>query len=148
VVAAELAEQNEELVWIAQKGAMLIEARGKSARSELLVIAGDVRTITQRLAKLYLFRSAGIRSAVVSDDLKKAEADYRVAMGRLLAAPESVGAVKDELALAETQWIFLKQAIVRLNANQSSKTELEHVAKACDNIAEVMERVAKLYEKK
>lgn len=67
-------------------------------------------------------------------------------MGVLLKASQSSEQVRNELAPAETQWLFLKQAIERLNANRTSVTELEHVSKACDNILEVMERVTKLYE--
>ena len=144
--ARQLAEQNEELVWISTKGAMLIQAHTKSNRSDLIVTAGDVRTLTQRIAKLYLFRSWGIRSEVIANDLKKAEADYRADIAKLLAAPHNTEQVKSELALAETQYLFLKQAIERLNANKTSTIELEHVTKACDNILEVMERVTKLYE--
>jgi len=144
--AKELAEQNEELVWISTKGAMLIQAHTKSARGDLIVTAGDVRTLTQRIAKLYLFRSWGIRSDVIANDLKKAEADYRADMTKLLAAPQNTPQIKSELALAETQYLFLKQAIDRLNANKTSAMELEHVTKACDNILDVMERVTKLYE--
>lgn len=145
--AAQLAEQNEELVWISQKGAMLLQAHTKSVRNDLIATAGEARTLTQRIAKLYMFRAAGIRSSVVANDLKKAETDYRNAVDRLLRAAENTAAVKQELALAETQWLFLKQAIERLNANKSSQTELEHVAKTCDNIAEVMGKVASMYEK-
>jgi hypothetical protein len=145
--AAQLAEQNEELVWIAQKGAMMLQEYSKSTRNDLIATAGDARTLTQRIAKLYLFRAAGIRSAVVADDLKKAETDYRHAVDRLLRASASVPSVKQDLALAETQWLFLKQAIERLNANRTSVVELEHVAKSCDNIAEMMERVAAAYER-
>ncbi len=144
--ARELAEQNEELVWISTKGAMLIAAHTKSGRSDLIATAGDVRTLSQRIAKLYLFRSWGIRSEVIANDLKKADADYRTDMAKLLAAPQNSAQIKSELALAETQYLFLKQAIERLNANKSSTIELEHVTKACDNILEVMERVTKLYE--
>jgi hypothetical protein len=144
--AKELAEQNEELVWISQKGAMLIQAHTKSARSDLITTAGDARTLTQRIAKLYLFRSWGVRDNVIVKDLKTALADYRTAVNKLLASPENSDAVKSELALAETQWSFLQQAMDRLNANQTSKTELEFVSKSCDNILEVMERVTKLYE--
>lgn len=144
--AKELAEQNEELVWISTKGAMLIQAHTKSARSDLIVTAGELRTLTQRIAKLYLFRSWGIRSDVIANDLKKADADYRADMTKLLAAPQNTPQIKSELALAETQYLFLKQAIDRLNANKTSTMELEHVTKACDNILEVMERVTKLYE--
>ena len=144
--AKALAEQNEELVWIATKGAQLIQQHSKSARSDLIGTAGEMRTLTQRIAKLYLFRSWGIRSDVIANDLKKAETDYRTAIDRLLKAPQNTDQIKSELALAETQWLFLKQAIERLNANKTSITELEHVSKACDNILEVMERVTKLYE--
>ena len=144
--AKELAEQNEELVFIAQKGSMLLQAHTKSAQSDLIATAGDVRTLTQRIAKLYLFRSWGIRTSVIADDLKKAEGEYRADMDRLLRVAQNSAQVKSELALAETQWLFLKQGIDRLNANKSSPTELEFVAKSCDNILEVMERVTKLYE--
>ena len=141
-----LAEQNEELVWIATKGAQLFQQNSKSVRSDLISKAGEMRTLTQRIAKLYLFRSWGIRSEVIANDLKKAEADYRADFDALIKAPQNTDQIKNELALAETQWIFLKQAIERLNANKTSVTELEHVSKACDNILEVMERVTKLYE--
>lgn len=144
--ATELAEQNEELVWIAQKGAALLQAHTKSARNELISTAGAARTLTQRIAKLYLFRAAGIRSSVIAEDLKKAEAEYRNAIDRLLRATQNTEAIRSELALAESQWIFLKQAIERLNANRTSTVDLEHVSKACDNILEVMDRVTRLYE--
>ena len=144
--AKALAEQNEELVWIATKGAQLMQQHTKSPRNDLIGTAGELRTLTQRIAKLYLFRSWGIRSEVIANDLKKAEADYRTAIDRLLKAPQNTEQIKSELALAETQWLFLKQAIERLNATKTPITELEHVSKACDNILEVMERVTKLYE--
>ena len=144
--AKELAEQNEELVWISQKGAMLVQAYTKSTRSDLITTAGDARTLTQRIAKLYLFRSWGVRDTVIAKDLKTALADYRTAVNKLLASAENTEQIKNELALAETQWAFLQQAMERLNANQTSKTELEFVSKSCDNILEVMERVTKLYE--
>ena len=141
-----LAEQNEEVVWIATKGAQLMQQHTKSVRGDLIGTAGELRTLTQRIAKLYLFRSWGIRSNVIANDLKKAEEDYRTDMNFLLKAAQNSEQIRSELALAETQWLFLKQAIERLNANKTSITELEHVSKACDNILEVMERVTKLYE--
>jgi hypothetical protein len=125
---------------------MLIQTYTKSTRSDLITTAGDARTLTQRIAKLYLFRSWGVRSNVIAKDLKTALADYRTAINKLLASPENSDAVKSELALAETQWSFLQQAMDRLNANQTSKVELEFVSKSCDNILDVMERVTKLYE--
>jgi hypothetical protein len=144
--ATELAEQNEELVWIAQKGAALLQAHTNSTRNDLIATAGSARVLSQRIAKLYLFRAAGIRSNVIADDLKTAESEYRNAINRLLRATQNTEAIRSELSLAESQWIFLKQAIERLNANRTSTVDLEHVSKACDNILEVMDRVTRLYE--
>ena len=144
--AKPLAEQNEELVWIATKGAQLFQQHSKSAKNDLIGTAGEMRTLTQRIAKLYLFRSWGLRSEVIANDLKKAEVGYRADIARLMKAPQNTDQIKSELALAETQWVFLGQAIERLDANKTSTTELEHVSKACDNILEVMERVTRLYE--
>ena len=141
-----LAEQNEEVVWIAQKGAIQLAEHSKSQRSDLITAAGDVRTLTQRIAKLYLFRSGGVRNQVIDEDLVKAEQEYRTNMEKLLKAPQNTLQIESELALAETQYLFLKQAIEQLNKDKLSKTGLEHVTKACDNILEVMERVTKLYE--
>lgn len=141
-----LAEQNEELVWIATKGATLIQEYTKNTNGDLIVTVTDLGRLTQRIAKLYLFRSWGVRSDVIAKDLKEAETNYRNGIERLLRATQNSSAIKEELALAETQWIFLKQAIDRLNANQTSLTELENVTKSCDNILEVMERVTKYYK--
>ncbi len=143
----ELSEQNEELVWIATKGANLIEAYVKTPQGDLIAVAGTARILSQRIAKLYLFRSWGLRdNVVVTNDLKAAEAEYRAAITRLLGATANTPQIKSELALAETQWQFLKAAIVKLDANRTSKIELEAVAKSCDNITELMERITKLYE--
>ncbi len=143
----ELAEQNEELVWIATKGANLMEAYVKTPQGDLIAVAGTARILSQRIAKLYLFRSWGLRdNVVVAKDLKTAETEYRAAVTRLLAATANTPQIKSELALAETQWQFLKAGIEKLDANRTSKIELEAVAKSCDNITELMERISKLYE--
>lgn len=141
-----LAEQNEEVVWIATKGAQLMVEYSRSSRNNLIAIAGDARVLTQRLAKLYLFRAAGIRNNVVEADLKSANDQLRADLDKLQKAAENTEQIKQELALAETQMGFLKIAVDDLNRNQSSRERLEYVAKACDNILDVMERLTRLYE--
>lgn len=143
--AKKLAEQNEELVWISQKGADLVQARSKSKRSEFVATAGEARTLTQRIAKLYLFRATGIRSDVIADDLKKAESEFRQALDRLKQSKENTPRLQSELALAETQWFFLRQAVDKLNSKPNAVAELETLSKACDNMLEVMDRITTLY---
>lgn len=143
---AKLAEQNEEVVWIATKGSQLVVEHTKSTRSTLIATAGDARVLTQRLAKLYLLRAAGIRNNVIEADLKAANDQLRADLDTLRKAPQNTAQIKDELALADTQMGFLKGAVEELNRNQTSMERLEYVAKACDNILEVMDRVTRLYE--
>lgn len=143
---AKLAEQNEEVVWIATKGAQLVAENARSKRSTLIATSGDARVLTQRLAKLYLLRAAGLRNKVIEADLKAANDQLRADLNTLQAAPENTPQIRQELALAETQMLFLKGTVDELNRNQTSMERLEHVAKACDNILEVMDRVTRLYE--
>jgi hypothetical protein len=144
--ARKLAEQNEEVVWISTKGAQLVQENLRTARGDLIRTAGDVRVLSQRIAKLYLFRSWGIRSDVIANDLKAADVEYRAAMAKLHVAPQNTQEIRAELQLADNQYLFLGQAIERLNTGRNVPRELEFVAKTCDNILEVMERVARLYE--
>jgi hypothetical protein len=144
--ARKLAEQNEEVVWISTKGAQLVQENLRTARGDLIRTAGDVRVLSQRIAKLYLFRSWGIRSDVIANDLKAADVEYRAAMAKLHVAPQNTQEIRAELQLADNQYLFLGQAIERLNTGRNAPRELEFVAKTCDNILEVMERVTRLYE--
>ncbi len=144
--AKKLAEQNEEVVWIATKGARLVVEHSRTRQTELVRTAGEVRVLSQRIAKLYLFRSWGIRSSVIAADLKAADTEYRLAMAVLRNAPQNTHEIRSEIQLADNQYLFLEQSIQRLDAGQEVRKELEFVAKTCDNILEVMERVARLYE--
>jgi hypothetical protein len=144
--ARQLVEQNEEVVWIAAKGAMLVHENARAQADELIRTAGEVRVLSQRIAKLYLYRSWGLRSGLVANDLKTADAEFRKAMARLANAPQNTPEIKAELELAENQYIFLGQSIERLNAGKNANRELEFITKTCDNILEVMDRAARLYE--
>jgi hypothetical protein len=144
--ARALAEQDEEVAWIAGKGANLIRDYAKAQGNDLVRTAGEVRVLSQRIAKLYLLRSWGIRPDLVAGELKAADAEFRKAMAILAGAPQNTPEIKAELQLAENQYIFMGQAVERLDTGKNVTRELEFVAKTCDNILEVMDRAARLYE--
>ena len=144
--ARALAELDEEVAWIAAKGATLIHDYAKAQANEFIRTAGDVRVIVQRIGKLYLLRGWGIHPGTIAGDLKAADADFRKAMARLADAPQNTPEIKAELQLAENQYVFLGQAAERLDTGKNATRELEFIAKTCDNILEVMDRAARLYE--
>ena len=116
--AKQLAELNEELAWIAEKGATLLQEHIRLPRSEAIVLAGRARTLTQRMAKLYFFRSWGLRAEVIAKDLKTAEAEYLATMRRLVTLPQNNAASRQELALTDQQWLFFSEALAKLGTRE------------------------------
>ena len=90
--------------------------------------------------------SSNGRARSIGPDLQKANAGFRKSKDTLLAAPGNGAETLSELQLAENQYSFLAQAAKRLEGARDVRPELEAVAKTCDNILEVMERVARTYE--
>lgn len=142
----ELSEFNEEVVWIAQKGSQLVESHAQSRNSRLINLAGQQRTLSQRMAKLYLFRSWGLGSKVLDDDLQTARATFTEGLKQLNAAPQNNEMIRNELKLAEQQWYFFDQAVNDKNNDLSPKMRETNVATTSDRLLEVMDRVTSLYE--
>jgi hypothetical protein len=143
--AEKLLERHEEVAWIAAKGARLMrdpDERGKDALRE----AGEARLQSQRIARLHLFRGWGTRSRNLAVELQQANAAFVKSMAALAAATRAAPEVAADLQLAENQYSFLSDAARRLEGASDPRPELELVAKTCDNILEVMERVANACE--
>ena len=144
--AKKLSERSEELAWVAAKGARLYQGHWRDARIELVMAAGEMRWRSQQIAKLHLLRGWGIRSEAIAADVAIADAAYRKAAQLLRAAPETTPEIAAELQIAENQYPFLGQAAERLASRKSAAQELEFIAKTSDNLLEVLDRVARLYE--
>jgi hypothetical protein len=144
--ARRLAERNEEVVWIANKGARLLDEQGRSRASELVLAAGAVRSAAQRLAKLHLQRGWALPPTALGAEVKVAELELQRGLAELKAAPETGEELALELGAVENQFAFLMQAVERLQGGKDRPRQLEHVAKTADNIAEAMDRMARVYE--
>ena len=139
-------ERSEEIVWIASKGARLLEELASTRLAGVLRSAGDASLASQRIGHLHLFHRWALRSASIGPELKKANDAFVRAMEALHRAPESTPEIVAELQLAQNQYDFLAQAAGRLQGAREVRSDLEAVAKACDNILEVMDRVGRLYD--
>ena len=144
--ARKLAERNEEVVWIASKGARLLHEHGPSRAGELVLAAGSARSAAQRLAKLHFQRGWALPQAALGAEVKAAELQLQRGLAGLGAAPETGEELALELRGVENQFAFLKQAAERLQSGKDRPRQLEHIAKTSDNIAEAMDRMARAYE--
>lgn len=143
--AERLLERHEEVAWIASKGVALMRDPRERADDPLRE-AGEARLQSQRIARLHHYRGWGTRSRNLATELGQSNAAYARAMDSLVKSMHDSAEVSADLALAANQYAFLQDAARRLDGAEDPRAGLESVAKTCDNILEVLERVARACE--
>jgi hypothetical protein len=106
--------------------------------------AGRQRMLSQRMAKFYLASMLPVDAATASTEITKARTEFLSAMGLLRNAPEATPRIKDELLLADGQWVFFDSALKKVQAGGSTKP-LQDVFVSSENLLSVMDRVTGLY---
>jgi hypothetical protein len=144
--AREMRTRTEEIVWVAQKGARMLQGESRAPVNAGAFRAAQAEVLSQRLAKAHLWRRWGMRD----ERLQKEARDSDENLKRLLAAlHETRGNTPDieaELQSADTQLKFLRESARELDTGRSAQSAIEFVAKAADHIREAMERVERLYD--
>lgn len=113
--------------------------------SDAINKAGRQRMLSQRMAKFYLAAKLPGDNSVAAQEIGKARAEFVNAMAILRSAPEATSRIKDELELADAQWVFFDMALQRLQIGQGSGKQLSEVFVASENLLSVMDRVTNLY---
>jgi hypothetical protein len=106
-----IADQNDKLVTMAAKGSELIRQRIPPEQSEGLRLAGQARTLSQRMTRLYFFRALGVTAPSIAADLKKSEAAYLTVMKRLRELSDDRPKSYSALSLVDQQWIFFSEIL-------------------------------------
>lgn len=137
-VATALSERSEEMAWVAAKLLRFVAmAMPEGARR-----ATEAALLSQRLGRLYLLRVAGAGKGDTLVQLRVSGAALHAALDALSRA----GTGPAELQLARNQEAFLGPAIERLAGGRREAGDEEAVAKSCDNLLEVMERLVRPVE--
>jgi hypothetical protein len=144
--ARKLRPRTEEMVWVAMKGARMLQADARTIATASAVRAEGAATLAQRIAKLYLWSRWEIHDEALDRELRESEDNLRRALDFLRTAPDDTPAVVDELQAADIQLRFMEDAARALKARDTSAQHIEFIAKTGDHIQESMERVAQLYE--
>ena len=143
--ARKLAERAEEVAWVAQKGARMVHGEAPSPAGERVLAAGSARAAAQRLGRIHLQRGWALAPNALAREAKLAEGEIVLAIAQLKSAEEATEEASASLRMAEDQLVFLRQAVERLERGKDRSTQLEHVAKSADHIADSMDRIARLY---
>lgn len=143
--ASALLATDAKVLALAHQGTVQYEAALAKPVGKLVNVAGRQRMLSQRMAKFYLAATLPVDADVATNEVGKARTEFIAAQVLLRNAPETTATIRDELSLADSQWVFFDAALHRMqSANRSAKAGNE-VFVASENLLSVMDRVTGLY---
>jgi len=142
--AQKLSEVNkaaDQMLASADRLTAALESRSK-ASAKIINLAGRQRMLSQRMAKSFMLIEAGQEAAPLRKQLDAARAEFVQAMDALEAAPVSTPAIKQDLLLARSQWVFYQSAL----DGKDKAAARRDVATTSERILEVMDNLTGLYD--
>ena len=141
--AAELLAQDAKVLALAHKGTGQLEQMSGKPLGKLVNIAGRQRMLSQRMAKYYLAMAWNVDAATSGVELAKARTEFVAALEILRNAPEATPEIKQELTLADAQWVFFDN-VLKTRAAVGGKGPSD-VFVTSENLLQVMDKVTSLY---
>jgi hypothetical protein len=142
----QIAELNEGVLKTAHAATVALEQHAGTATAHLVNISGRERMLSQRSAKFYLFRAAGLNSPTVDQGLSTARKEFEAGLAELMAAPQDTAEIKGQLLLADSQWAFFANALNHYTPGEQSQIHLQYVAASSEYVLEVMDATTGLYQ--
>lgn len=142
--AAVMLQADTKVLSLAHQGTVQFEAALGHPTGQLVNLAGRQRMLSQRIAKFYLASTVPVDPAAAQLEIGKARTEFIAAMDVLRSAPGSTQRIRDELKLAEGQWLFFDSAMRRPATGNPVKV-MEDVFITSENLLVTMDTITGLY---
>ena len=136
-----------KVLQLANQGTVQLEGLSGKPVGRLVNIAGRQRMLSQRMAAFYLSASWGVQATTSAAEMSKAKDEFLKAQDVLKNAPETTPAIKAELLLAESQFIFFETALRNLRPGSGDVQAQGDVFTTSERILQVMDGVTGMYSK-
>jgi hypothetical protein len=141
--AGGLLDTDARVLALAHQGTVQYEAVTSKPVGKLVNVAGRQRMLSQRMAKYFYAAALRVEPGQAQAEISKARTEFLSAMELLRNAPEVTPGIKDQLTLADNQWLFFDLALKEIN-NAGPKA-LSHMFVTSENLLSVMDRITGLY---
>jgi nitrate/nitrite-specific signal transduction histidine kinase len=133
-----------KLLALAHKGTQQYEALQSKPIGKLVNVAGRQRMLSQRMAAFYLASVVPVEPAAARAEIAKARTEFLAGLDFIRNAPEATQKIRDELQLAEAQWVLYDNALQKTAPAGTTRPQSD-VFVASENVLQVMDRITNLY---
>ncbi|MCR6477027.1 type IV pili methyl-accepting chemotaxis transducer N-terminal domain-containing protein [Variovorax sp. ZS18.2.2] len=143
--AAKVVKLDATVLALANQGTTQYETASGRPVGRLVNIAGRQRMLSQRMAKFYLAGAMQIDATGSAAEIAKSRTEFLAALEVLRSAPEATTQIRQELVLADAQWMFFNRGLQRLEGAGASPALMSDVFVTSENLLAIMDRVTGLY---
>jgi hypothetical protein len=140
--AIEVARSADTVLDAADRLTKAFETQGQQSNARIVNVAGRQRMLSQRAARAYFLMAAGHDTPAVRTQLTNARNEFKDGLAALQGAAISTPAIRNELELSRTQWLFYENAL----GKTATPDALQTVATTSERVFEGMDNLTSLYD--